>query len=112
MGENTVGNRSPSRRWIKIGAQPISNVSVRINVAALGANVGYQRLTGWRDSKNAPQPVGLDPCAWRQMAGSNCHLMTRRGGFWVMAIVEIKLDAIESFADVQAFSEASSYLRI
>src|ERR1700738_1119749 len=68
MGENTVGNRSPSRQWIKIGAQPISNVSVRINVAALGADVGYQRLTGWRDSTNAPQPVGLDPCAWRQMA--------------------------------------------
>src|ERR1700737_4969687 len=38
-------------------------------------------------------------------------LMTRRGGFWVMAIVEIKIDAIESFADGQAFSEAGSYLR-
>ena len=29
-----------------------------------------------------------------------------------MAIVEIKIDAIESFADRQAFSEAGSYLRI
>jgi len=29
-----------------------------------------------------------------------------------MAIVEIKIDAIESFADGQAFSEAGSYLRI
>src|SRR5260370_14119269 len=39
-------------------------------------------------------------------------LMTSPGGFWVMAIVEIKIDAIESFADGQAFSEAGSYLRI
>src|ERR1700730_12769896 len=44
--------------------------------------------------------------------GLKLPLMTRRGGFWVMAIVEIKIDAIESFADGQAFSEAGSYLRI
>ena len=44
--------------------------------------------------------------------GFKLPLMTRRGGFWVMAIVEIKIDAIESFADGQAFSEAGSYLRI
>jgi hypothetical protein len=44
--------------------------------------------------------------------GFKLPLMTRPGGFWVMAIVEIKIDAIESFADGQAFSEAGSYLRI
>src|SRR5260370_2644174 len=44
--------------------------------------------------------------------GLKLPLMTRPGVFWVMAIVAIKIDAIESFADGQAFSEAGSYLRI
>jgi hypothetical protein len=38
--------------------------------------------------------------------------MPHRGGGLVMAIVEIKIDTIEPFADGQAFGEAGSYLRI
>src|SRR6202040_1106439 len=38
--------------------------------------------------------------------------MPHRGGGLVMAIVEIKIDTMERFADGQAFGEAGSYLRI
>src|SRR5260370_16368099 len=38
--------------------------------------------------------------------------MPHRGGGLVMAIVEIKIDTMERFADGQAFGKAGSYLRI
>jgi hypothetical protein len=44
--------------------------------------------------------------------GFKLPLMMRPRRFWIMAIVGIKIDAIESFADGQAFGNAGSYLRI